>query len=94
VDPAAEAFAVLDRVDAAIEGLENEDGARKKDLEALRKRARDVRKALEAANYGDARDETARLAEEVDKVDDRVQGDAMDELKDAVSNLDEAIPSG
>ena len=93
-EPAAEAFAVLDRVDAAIEDLADEDGLRKKDLDALRKRAGEVRKALEAADYGEARDRTARLADEVDRVDDRVEGDAMEELKDAVSNLDEAIPAG
>jgi serine/threonine-protein kinase len=91
-DPAAEAFAILDRVDTAIEGLADEESVRKKDLDALRKRADEVRKALEAGNYGAARDRTARLSEEVDRVDDRVQGQAMDELKDAVSRLDEAIP--
>jgi eukaryotic-like serine/threonine-protein kinase len=93
-DAAAAAFAALDRVDAAIEDVADEDDVRKKDLDALRKRARDVRKAIEAANYGEASDQTARLAEEVDRVDDRVQGEAVEELKDAVSDLDEAIPTG
>jgi hypothetical protein len=93
-DPAAEAFAALDRVDAAIEGLADADDVRKKDLDSLRKRAGEIRKALEVDDYGEARDHTARLDDEVDRVDDRVQGDAMDELKDAVLNLDEAIPAG
>ena len=93
-DPAAEAFAALDRVDAAIEGVADDDDIRKKDVDSLRKRAGEVRKALEAADYGEARDRTARLDDEVDRLDDRVQGEAMNELKDAVSNLDEEIPAG
>lgn len=93
-DPAAEAFAALDRVDAAIEGLADEDKVRKRDVETLRKRARDVRKSLDAGNYGAARDQTARLSDDVDKVDERIGGNAMGELEDAVANLAEAIPSG
>ena len=93
-DPAAAAFAALDRVDAAIEGLAADNEIKKKDLDTLRKRAGEIRKALEAGNYGQARDQVARLSADVDKIDDRVQGDAMDELKDAVSDLDEAIPAG
>jgi len=93
-DPAAEAFAALGRVDAAIEGLAGEDKIRKRDLDTLRKRAREIRNALEAGDYDAARDQTARLSNEVDKIDDRVQGDAMERLKAAVSNLDEAIPAG
>jgi hypothetical protein len=91
---AAEAYAVLDRVDAAIEDLADEDDIRDRDLDALRRRAGDVRNALEAGDYDGALDRTARLDDEVDRVDDRVQGDAMDEVKDAVSQLDEAIPAG
>ena len=93
-DPAAAAFAALDRVDAAIEGLAADEEIRKKDLDTIRKRAGEIRKALEAGNYGQARDRTARLSADVDKVDDKVQGDAMEELKAAVSELDEAIPAG
>lgn len=93
-DPAAEAFAVLDRVDAAIEDLADEDGIRDRDLDALRRRAGDVRNALMAEDYDEARSRTARMNDEVDRVDDRVQGEAMEALKDAVSNLDEAIPAG
>jgi len=93
-DPAAEAFAVLDRVDEAIEDLADEDDIRDRDLDALRRRAGDVRNALEAGDYDEALDRTARLDDEVDRVDDRVQGEAMDRLKNAVSDLDEAIPSG
>ncbi len=92
-DPAAEAFAVLDEVDAAIEGVAADGEIRKKDLDTLRKRADEIRKALEAGNYDQARDRTARLSEDVDKIEDRVESDAMEELKAAVSNLDEAIPS-
>lgn len=93
-DPAADAYAVLDRIDAAIEDLADEEKMRERDLNALRRRAGDVRNALMAGQYETAREQTARLSDEVDKVDDRVQGDAMEELKDAVSNLDEAIPAG
>lgn len=93
-DPAAEALAALDRVDAAIEGLANQDKIRKRDLDTLRKRARDVRKALDADNYGEARDQTARLSDEVDKLDERIDGNAIEELKDAVSDLAAAIPAG
>jgi serine/threonine protein kinase len=93
-DPAADALAALDRVDAAIEGLANQDKVKKRDLDTLRKRARDVRKSLEAGNYGEARDRTARLSDEVAKVDARMGGDLMEELKAAVSNLAAAIPSG
>ncbi len=93
-DPAAGALAALDRVDAAIEGLADEEGIRKKDLDALRRRARDVRKALEADNYGQAREGVARLSDEVDKVDERINGNAIEELRDAVSDLAGAIPRG
>jgi serine/threonine-protein kinase len=93
-DPAAEAYALLDRIDAAIEDLANEEKMRERDLNALRRRAGDVRSALMAREYDEARDHTARLSDEVDRIDDRVQGEAMEELKNAVSNLDEAIPSG
>ena len=93
-DPAAAAFAALDRVDAAIEGLAADNEIKKKDLDTLRKRAGEIRKALEAGNYAQARDRVARLSADVDKIDDRVQSDAMNELKDAVSNLDEPIPAG
>jgi hypothetical protein len=93
-DPAADALAALDRVDAAIEGLADEDGVKKKDLDAIRKRARDVRKALEADNYGQARDHAARLGDEVDKLDERVDGNAMEALQAAVSDLEGAIPAG
>jgi len=93
-DPAAEALAALDRVDAAIEGLANQDKIRKRDLDTLRKRARDVRKALDADNYGEGRDQTARLSDEVDKLDERIDGNAIEELKDAVSDLAAAIPAG
>ena len=92
-DPAAEAFTRLDRVDAAIEGVAADDEIRKKDVDTLRKRAGEIRRALEAGNYGQARDRTARLSGDIDKIDDRVQGGAMEELKAAVSNLDEAIPA-
>jgi serine/threonine-protein kinase len=90
-DPAAEAYAVLDRVDVAIEALADEDDIRDRDLDALRRHAGDVRNALTAGDYDDALDRTARLDDEVDTLDDRVQGDAMERLKDAVSDLDEAI---
>ena len=93
-DPAAEAYAVLDRIDAAINDLADEDKIRDRDLDALRRHAGDVRNALMAEDYDEARDRTARLDNEVDRVDDRVEGDAMEELKNAVSILDEAIPSG
>ncbi len=93
-DPAAAAFAALDEVDAAIEGVAEDGEIRKKDLDSLRKRAGEVREALEAANYGAARDRTARLDSDIDKIEDRVEGDAMEELKAAVSNLDEEIPAG
>lgn len=92
--PAAEAYAVLDRIDAAIDDLAAEDGIRDRDLDALRRRAAEVRDALAAGDYEGALRGVDRLNEEVDRVDDRVQGEAMDRLKDAVSNLDEAIPSG
>jgi hypothetical protein len=93
-DPAAEAYAVLDRVDVAIEALADEDDIRDRDLDALRRHAGDVRNALTAGDYDDALDRTARLDDEVDRLDDRVQGDAMERLKDAVSDLDEAIAAG
>ena len=93
-DPAAAAFAALDRVDAAIEGLAADEEIKKKDLDTIRKRAGEVRKALEAGNYGQARDRTARLSSDIAKIEDRAQGDAMEELKAAVSDLDEAIPAG
>lgn len=93
-DPAAGALAALDRVDAAIEGLADEEDARKKDLDTLRKRARDVRQALEADNYGEARDQAARLNDEVDKVDERIDGNAIEELQVAVLDLAAAIPAG
>ena len=73
-DPAAAAFAALARVDAAIEGLAADEEIRKKDLDTIRKRAGEIRKALEAGNYGQARDRTARLSADVDKVDDKVPG--------------------
>ncbi len=94
VDPAAGAYAVLDDIDAAIEALADEEDIRDRDLDALRRRAGGVRDALMAEDYDEARNRTARLAEEVDKVEDRVESDAMQDLKDAVSRLDEEIPAG
>ena len=78
----------------AIEGLAADEEIKKKDLDTIRKRAGEVRKALEAGNYGQARDRTARLSGDIAKIEDRAQGDAMEELKAAVSDLDEAIPAG
>ena len=72
----------------------HDEEIRKKDLDTIRKRAGEIRKALEAGNYGQARDRTARLSSDIDKIDDRAEGDAMEELKAAVSDLDEAIPAG
>ena len=72
-DPAAAAFAALDRVDAAIEGLAADEEIRKKDLDTIRKRAGEIRKALEAGNYGQARDRTARLSSDIAKMDDRAE---------------------
>ena len=92
-DPAAEAYAVLDRIDGAIEDLAGVDGIRDRDLDALRRRAGEVRNALAAGDYDKALADVARLDDEVDRVDDRAQGEAMDRLKNAVSDLDEAIPS-
>jgi serine/threonine-protein kinase len=92
--PASEARAALDRIDAAIEGLAGESGLRDRDLDALRRRAAEVRSAVEAGDRDAALNRTARLADEVDRVDDRVEGDAMDRLKDEVSQLDEAIAAG
>ncbi|MDF2734669.1 MAG: hypothetical protein K0S97_1292 [Chloroflexota bacterium] len=93
-DPAAAAFAALDRVDAAIEGLAADNEIKKKDLDTLRKRAGEIRKALEAGNYAQARDRSARLSADIAKIEDRAQGDALEDLKAAVSDLGEAIPAG
>lgn len=90
--PPDAAFAALDRVDAAIEQLKDDEDVRNRDLSELRRRAKDVREALEARDYDAARKAVARLAEEVDQVDDRAEGERINELKDAVSVLDEAIP--
>jgi hypothetical protein len=67
---------------------------RNRDLNELRRRASDVREALAARDYDAAREAVARLAREVDQVDDRAEGERINELKDAVSVLDEAIPGG
>ena len=72
----------------------HDEEIKKKDLDTIRKRAGEIRKALEAGNYGQARDRTARLSGDIAKIDDRAQGDAMEELKAAVSDLEEAIPAG
>jgi serine/threonine-protein kinase len=93
-DPAAPAFQVLDRIDLAIDELDAANDLRGRDINELRRRADDVRQALENRDYDEARDRAKRLAEEVDEVDDRAEGRRMEELKDAVSALDEAIPAG
>jgi hypothetical protein len=93
VDPAIAAFGALDRVDSAIGGLDGED-IRNKDINDLRKRARDVRDALAARNYGDAREETQKLAEAVDQAADEEGGERIDELRNAVAALADAIPPG
>lgn len=93
VSPVAEAFGILDRIDAAIEDLADEGGIKTSELDNIRQRAHDVRSALEDSDYEKARNRAARLDDEVDRLDDRVQGDAMERLKDSVSRLDEAIPA-
>jgi hypothetical protein len=92
-DPAAGAFEALARVDQAIDELDGYDEVSNRDIAELRRRARDLREALEDGEYEDARRSWERLADGVDRVDDEFEGDLIEELKDAVADLDEAIPS-
>lgn len=91
-DPAIPALEALDRVDAAIDRLDRDDNVRRQDINELRKRANDVREALAARDYDAAREQASRLADKVKDVAEDTNGDAIDELRDAVSDLAAAIP--
>jgi eukaryotic-like serine/threonine-protein kinase len=93
-DAAIPALAALDRVDAAIAALDGDDDVRNRDINDLRKRAGDVRKALAARNYGDASEKTGKLADKVNDVAKDASGDRIDELRQAVAALRDAIPRG
>jgi serine/threonine-protein kinase len=93
-DAAIPAFEALDRVDRAIDEIEGYDVVSNRDIAELRRHARDLREALENGDYDDARRYWGRLDDAVDELDDEFEGDLIEELKDAVSALDEAIPAG
>jgi serine/threonine-protein kinase len=91
-DPVLPAFEALDRVDAAIDRLDGDNDVRGRDINDLRNRAADVRRSLNDRDYDEALDRTRRLAEKVEDVADDASGDRIDELRDAVADLSEAIP--
>ncbi len=91
-DPTAAALVALDQVDAAIADLGGPGGLKNRELNDLRRRAAELRVALDDGRFDAAATDAERLASRVEDLEDEADEELIDAMRDAVAALIEAIP--
>ena len=79
------ALEAVGEVDAAIAAIRASNELKKKDIDELERRARDIRSALEASNLKKASDAANGLSNSISKLGDQIDEDRARRLEDAVT---------